>query len=184
MRRGLTCFLAAVSMAASVGAAPVTNHQNFNDSRTKTEVLTQTPGHKPKTSLTQSKASKFASAVAKAASKPAYQLGLSSWYGRQFHGKKTASGEPFDMYQFTAAHRNLPLGTWLKVTNVKNGKWVVVRVNDRGPVPQSRILDLSYGAAQMLKFGNAGVTRVRLDLMKDAGARAVAENVAVAAALP
>ena len=176
MRRGLTCFMATLSMVASVGAAPVTNHQKFTDSRQKTEIITPNFDLNQKTRSIQKKTLTNA--------KPAYQLGLSSWYGRQFHGKKTASGEAFDMYQFTAAHRHLPLGTWLKVTNVKNGKWVVVRVNDRGPVPQTRILDLSYGAARMLRFGNAGVTRVRLDLMKDSGATALANDVAVRASLP
>src|SRR5258706_11829393 len=79
-----------------------------------------------------------------------YQVGRASWYGKQFHGRTTASGEPYDMFQFTAAHRQLPLGTWVKVTNMHNGRWVMVRVNDRGPVPESRIIDLSYGAAEML----------------------------------
>ena len=79
-----------------------------------------------------------------------YQVGKASWYGKQFHGRTTASGEPYDMFQFTAAHRQLPLGTWVKVTNMHNGRWVMVRVNDRGPVPESRIIDLSYGAAEML----------------------------------
>jgi len=69
------------------------------------------------------------------------------------------------MFQFTAAHRYLPLGTWVKVTNLRNGKWLMVRINDRGPVPESRIIDLSYGAAAMLEFGHAGVERVRLDLV-------------------
>lgn len=176
MRRGLTCFMATLSMIASVGAAPDTNHQKFTESGQKTEIITPTPDLNQKTRGIQK--------TTYTNVKPAYQLGLSSWYGRQFHGRKTASGEAFDMFKFTAAHRHLPLGTWLKVTNVKNGKWVVVRVNDRGPVPPSRILDLSYGAAQMLKFGNAGVTRVRLDLMKESGAMAIANDVAVRLALP
>jgi len=69
------------------------------------------------------------------------------------------------MFQFTAAHRELPLGTWVKVTNLRNGKWLMVRINDRGPVPESRIIDLSYGAAAMLEFRHAGVERVQLDLV-------------------
>ena len=69
------------------------------------------------------------------------------------------------MFQFTAAHRYLPLGTWVKVTNLRNGKWLMVRINDRGPVPESRIIDLSYGAAAMLEFRHAGVEQVRLDLV-------------------
>ena len=98
-------------------------------------------------------------------SKP-YQVGKASWYGKQFHGRITASGEQYDMFQFTAAHRQLPLGTWLKVTNMHNGRWVMVRVNDRGPVPESRIIDLSYGAAEMLfDAKDRGLLKVRLDIM-------------------
>jgi len=94
-----------------------------------------------------------------------YEIGRASWYGKPFHGRTTASGEPYDMFQFTAAHRYLPLGTWVRVTNLRNGRWLMVRVNDRGPVPESRIIDLSYGAAAMLEFRHEGVERVQLDLV-------------------
>jgi rare lipoprotein A len=94
-----------------------------------------------------------------------YEVGSASWYGKPFHGRATASGEPYDMFQFTAAHRQLPLGTWVKVTNLRNGKWLMVRINDRGPVPEDRIIDLSYGAAAMLNFRRTGVERVRLDIV-------------------
>jgi rare lipoprotein A len=94
-----------------------------------------------------------------------HQVGLASWYGKHFHGKKTASGETYDMFQFTAAHPRLPLGTLLRVTNLHNGHWVIVRVNDRGPVPKSRIIDLSYGAAQMIGLRRQGTERVRLDVV-------------------
>jgi rare lipoprotein A len=94
-----------------------------------------------------------------------YQVGRASWYGKYFHGKKTASGETYNMFQFTAAHQELPLGTYVKVTNLRNQRWVVVRVNDRGPVPESRIIDLSYGAASMLGLRAHGIERVRLDLV-------------------
>ena len=97
-----------------------------------------------------------------------YQVGTASWYGRYFHGKATASGEPFDMYQFTAAHRHLPLGTMVQVTNLKNGQTVVVRVNDRGPMPKSRIIDLSYGAARMIGLSGPGLEPVRLDILEPA----------------
>jgi rare lipoprotein A len=93
------------------------------------------------------------------------QLGKASWYGRIFQHKRTASGEPYDMNQFTAAHRTLPLGSWVKVTNLKNDRSVVVRINDRGPVMKSRIIDLSYGAAKMLDMGPTGVDPVRLELI-------------------
>ena len=95
-------------------------------------------------------------------SKP-YQIGRASWYGKPFHGRTTANGETYNMFQFTAAHRQLPLGTWVKVTNLSNGRWIMVRVNDRGPVPENRIIDLSYAAAQLLGFRERGVERVRLD---------------------
>ena len=95
----------------------------------------------------------------------AYQIGTASWYGRQFHGRPTASGERYDMYQLTAAHRTLPLGTWVKVTNLRNGRWILVRINDRGPVPQDRIIDLSYTAAQMLDLKAWGIGKVRIDLV-------------------
>ncbi len=95
-----------------------------------------------------------------------YQVGKASWYGRLFQHKKTASGEPYDMHDFTAAHRTLPMGSWVKVTNLKNDKSVMVRINDRGPVAKSRILDLSYGAAMILGIRDRGVARVRLDLIE------------------
>src|SRR5271167_817223 len=92
-----------------------------------------------------------------------FQVGKASWYGRIFQHKQTASGEPYDMYQFTAAHRTLPLGSWVKVTDLRTERSVVVRINDRGPVLKNRIIDLSYSAAKMLDMG--GVHPVRLDLI-------------------
>lgn len=85
------------------------------------------------------------------ANKPYRAQGLASWYGRKFHGKKTSSGEPYDMYGMTAAHRTLPIPSYARVTNVKTGKSVMVRINDRGPFHPSRLIDLSYTAA--LKLG-------------------------------
>lgn len=101
------------------------------------------------------------------AHKPAswHQLGLASWYGQEFQGKETANGETFNMHDLTCAHRSLPLGTWLKVTNMHTRKWIVVRVNDRGPVPDTRIVDLSSEAARMLGMRSRGVTRVRLEVI-------------------
>lgn len=94
-----------------------------------------------------------------------FQVGTASWYGSYFHGKETASGEPYNMYDLTAAHPTLPLGTFVKVTNLRNGRTVVVRVNDRGPVVDGRIIDLSYGAARMLNLEHRGIQQVRLDLV-------------------
>src|SRR5262249_5163424 len=95
-----------------------------------------------------------------------FQVGTASWYGRYFHGRQTASGEPYDMFALTAAHRTLKLGTWVRVTNLRNGKSVLVRINDRGPVPQSRIIDLSFEAATMLDFRARGLERVRVDVVE------------------
>ena len=106
------------------------------------------------------------------AKKPA-EVGRASWYGKAFHGRQTASGEPFDMYQFTAAHRTLPIGSYAKVTNLRNGKWVIVRINDRGPWVDGRVLDISYGAAQRLDFQDRGVTKVKIEVMKS---ELIAEN--------
>jgi len=93
-----------------------------------------------------------------------YQVGTASWYGDYFQGKTTASGEPYDMNDLTAAHPSLPLGTRIRVTNLRNGRAVILRVNDRGPVVDGRIIDVSYGAAQILGMGGTGIQRVRLDL--------------------
>ena len=90
-----------------------------------------------------------------------YQIGIASWYGTKFQGRTTAGGERFDMNLMTCAHRSLPMGTWLRVTNLKNHKTAYVRVNDRGPVPDDRIVDLSYAAAQAV--GLAGLGQVKLE---------------------
>jgi rare lipoprotein A len=94
------------------------------------------------------------------------KYGLASYYGADFHGKRTASGETFDQYKLTCAHRDLPFGTRLKVTNVENGKWVVVRVNDRGPWVAGRIIDLSYAAARKIDMVEAGIVDVKLEILK------------------
>jgi len=96
------------------------------------------------------------------------QVGNASWYGRLFQQKRTASGEPFDMYRLTAAHRTLPLGSWVKVTDLKNARSVIVRINDRGPVPKNRIIDLSYRAAKMLGMSESGIHPVRVELLDNA----------------
>jgi len=94
------------------------------------------------------------------------QTGAASWYGQAHHGKKTASGEAFDMYALTAAHRSLPLGTRIRVTNVANGRAIDVRINDRGPAIPGRIIDLSYGAARALGAVGDGVFRVRIAILE------------------
>lgn len=138
MNRVLSILVAALFLAANVGAAPVPNHL--------------VPQVKSKNK------------APKRVSRP-YQVGNASWYGKSFHGRTTASGEDFDMFELTAAHRQLPLGTYVRVTDLRNGKSVIVRVNDRGPYIKGRIVDLSYGAARMLDF-HAGVEKVRLDIVR------------------
>ena len=90
-----------------------------------------------------------------------FQTGQASWYGLKFQGRRTATGEKFDMNTFTCAHRSLPLGSWLRVTNLRNRKAVLVRVNDRGPMTGNRIIDLSYAAANAVGIG--GLSQVKLE---------------------
>jgi len=90
------------------------------------------------------------------------QRGIASWYGKKFHGKRTSSGEPYNMYSMTAAHTQLPLPTYVQVTNLKNGKQVVLRVNDRGPFHGNRIIDLSYTAATKLDIVREGTGLVEV----------------------
>lgn len=91
------------------------------------------------------------------------QSGNASWYGGQFHGRKTASGERYNMHAMTAAHRTLPIPSYAKVTNTRNGKSVIVRVNDRGPFHGNRVMDLSKAAARQLGFINQGTAHVKIE---------------------
>lgn len=91
--------------------------------------------------------------------------GIASWYGEKFHGKRTSSGEPYDMYALTAAHTTLPLPTHVRVTNLENERSIIVRVNDRGPFKDNRLIDLSYAAAYRLGFLDSGTARVRVEAL-------------------
>lgn len=144
-------ILVTLFYVTSLGAAPGPNSSESRNTENRTEATRPAPVSKRQLHRR----------------KP-YQIGTASWYGKQFEGKPTATGEPYDMHEFTAAHMTLPLGTWVKVTNLRNGNWVVVRINDRGPVVPGRIIDLSYGAARMLNFKARGLTRVRLDIIHPA----------------
>src|SRR5438067_6310058 len=95
--------------------------------------------------------------------RPYKERGLASWYGRRFHNQKTSTGEPYDMYAMTAAHPTLPLPSYARVTNLANGRSVVVRVNDRGPFHPGRIIDVSRAAAQVLGMIERGTTRVHIE---------------------
>jgi rare lipoprotein A len=147
MRRRLAHGLALAFLIASLGAAQGPNNSEATPApnssiQTKPEVRKQANKLKP------------------------YQVGTASWYGEYFVGKPTASGEPYNMYDLTAASLTIPLGTYVRVTNLRNGRAVVVRVNDRGPVVPGRIIDLSYGAATVLQFTHRGLQRVRIDLVE------------------
>jgi len=146
MQRRLAQGLALASMIASLGAAQGPNISEATPAPSssvpsRSEVRKQVGKQKP------------------------YQVGTASWYGENFHGKPTASGEIYDMYGMTAAHLTLPMGSFVRVTNLRNGRSVVVRVNDRGPIVPGRIIDVSYEAAQALQFRAKGLQRVRLDLV-------------------
>jgi len=153
MRRRLAEGLAVLLSVASLGAGAASGPSLEAATVTKPQVtVKETSGH----------------ATRKPKKSPAYQVGTASWYGEYFQGKQTASGEPYDMRDFTAAHPTLPLGTFVRVTNLRNGKAVVVRINDRGPVVEGRIIDLSYNSARALGFEQRGLQTVRLDIYRPA----------------
>src|SRR5258707_15418912 len=159
MRRRLAHGLALALLVASLGAAQGPNNSEappapVNPAQTKPKVSNHTG--KPS----------------------AYQVGTASWYGEYFDGKPTASGEDYDMYDMTAAHPTLPLGSYVRVTNMRNGRAVVVKVNDRGPVVPGRIIDLAYAAAQVLEFQHRGLQKVRHDLVKPRTKRSAYQTVA------
>lgn len=156
MRRRLAEGLAVVLSVASLGAGAASRPSSLEAAKVTQLPVTRTGQRIRKTSSPKSRA---------------YQVGTASWYGEQFQGRQTASGEPFDMRDFTAAHPTLPLGTYVRVTNLRNGKAVVVRINDRGPVVDGRIIDVSYNAARALGFKERGLQRVRLDLYQPKNSR-------------
>ncbi len=94
------------------------------------------------------------------------EKGVASWYGKAFHKKRTSSGERYNMYKMTAAHKTLPLSTYVLVTNLKNGRQVVVKVNDRGPFVYNRLIDLSYAAAKKLGMVGRGTAQVTVKAVK------------------
>jgi|ERR1700722_1692964 len=152
MRRRLAEGLAIVLSIASLGAGAASGPSSLEAAK-----VTQPP-------VIENATGGYHSRTTNSPKSKAYQVGTASWYGEQFQGKETTSGEPFDMHDFTAAHPSLPLGTFVKVTNLRNNKAVVVRINDRGPFVDDRIIDLSYSAARALGFRDRGLQKVRLDL--------------------
>jgi len=99
------------------------------------------------------------------------RTGVASWYGEDFHGRRTANGETYDMNAMTAAHTTLPLPTIVRVTNLENGRSVVVRINDRGPFAEDRIIDMSRAGARELGFERNGLARVRVAVLREASLR-------------
>lgn len=93
------------------------------------------------------------------------QVGKGSWYGKKFHGRRTANGERYNMYAYTAAHKTLPFNSMVEVTNLKNNRKIIVRINDRGPYARGRIIDLSYLAAKKLGYINQGVAKLRVKVL-------------------
>jgi len=148
MRRRFAESLALVFSIASLGAGAASGPSSLEAAKVTKPPVISTSGHITK----------------KAKKSLPYQVGIASWYGDYFQGKETASGEPYDMRDFTAAHPTLPLGTFVKVTNLRNGRMVVVRINDRGPVVEGRIIDVSYNAARALGFKERGLQKVSIDL--------------------
>jgi rare lipoprotein A len=158
MRRRLAEGLAVILSIASLGAGAASGPSSLEAAKvTHSLVASSSSAHNSR--KTNSRKLK------------AYQVGTASWYGEQFQGKQTASGEPYDMRAFTAAHPSLPRGTLVNVTNLRNGNAVVVRINDRGPVVDGRIIDLSYNAARALGFEERGLQTVRLDLYRSTTSR-------------
>ncbi len=154
MRRRLAEGLAVLLSVASLGAGAASGPNSSEAAKvTKPQVARTAIG---------------GTHIAKRLKSRPYQVGTASWYGEQFQGRETASGELFNMHDFTAAHLALPLGTFVKVTNLRNGRTVVVRINDRGPVVDGRIIDVSYNAARALGFKEVGLQKVRLDVIQPA----------------
>jgi rare lipoprotein A len=114
------------------------------------------------------------------------ERGVASWYGKKFHGRSTSSGERYDMYEMTAAHKSLPLPTIARVTNLTNGRSIIVRINDRGPFIDNRIIDMSYAAAIELDMTQAGTAMVEVEALTKSSAKAATrpENIQPAAGTP
>jgi rare lipoprotein A len=150
MRRRLAESLAMLFAIVSLGAGAASGPNSSEAARVTKPAVVSTASRR----------------TAKQSKNKPYEVGTASWYGEYFQGKETASGEPFDMQALTAAHPVLPLGSFVRVTNLRNGRAVVVRINDRGPVVEGRIIDVSYNTARVLGFEGKGLQRVRLDVVR------------------
>ncbi|TKC89796.1 septal ring lytic transglycosylase RlpA family protein [Trinickia terrae] len=168
---GLFAFLALTGCAVPQGSA---DQANAAAMRTQAgaplgygDALTSIPAAAPKPSLADAKPLDAGPDVS-----DFHQTGRASWYGTKFHGRKTASGERYNMNALTAAHKTLPLGAFVRVTNMTNNKSVVVKINDRGPYIRGRVLDVSYAAARLLGLSKAGTARVKMEGLSQQEAKA------------
>jgi rare lipoprotein A len=162
MARWVARLLLAQTFVLGAGCVPAPVYHNYPEAP---------PGHpKPQRSRTPPKTARPEQSARpldpdRISTAKAYQVGVASYYGEQFHGKRTANGETFNMYKLTAAHRVLPLGTIVRVTNLDNGRWAIVKVNDRGPFVEGRVLDLSFAAALELEMVKDGTANVMIELV-------------------
>jgi rare lipoprotein A len=169
VRRSLTP-LVCIALLAACGSAPKRGGYYANDGppdRAPAD-LAEAPDAEPRVEPLLARANRPYTALGRSytpltSDVPFRQKGLASWYGRQFHGNRTASGEIYDMFAMTAAHPTLPIPSYVRVVNPRNGKAVIVRVNDRGPFKSDRIIDLSYGAATKLGIAGAGTGEVEIE---------------------
>ncbi|MAJ45594.1 MAG: hypothetical protein CMF96_12755 [Candidatus Marinimicrobia bacterium] len=144
----------------------------YNSENTKDITYLKSNSHKNNIKIENDNLKKHIKKSSKKKKQPKFDVnkktykGISSFYGKKFHGKLTANGEVYDMYGLTAAHKTFPLNTICRVTNMSNSKSLILRINDRGPYVGNRILDCSYGAAKKLDFINEGVTEVKIEIME------------------
>jgi rare lipoprotein A len=162
--------LICAALLAACGSAPKRGGYYANDGppdRAPAD-LAETPDAEPRVEPFLARANRPYTALGRSytpltADVPFRQKGLASWYGKQFHGNRTASGEVYDMFAMTAAHPTLPIPSYVRVVNPRNGRAAIVRVNDRGPFKSDRIIDLSYGAATKLGIAGAGTGEVEIE---------------------
>jgi rare lipoprotein A len=173
-------MLAAVLTLAGCGSAPKRGGGFYQDDGPPRDVprdLERTPDATPRVEPFHPFANRPYTALGRSFTpvtddRPMRQRGYASWYGRQFHGNRTAIGERYDMFAMTAAHPTMPLPSYARVTNTRSGASVIVRVNDRGPFKHDRVIDLSYAAATRLGFANAGTVEVEVVRLTHADIRA------------
>jgi rare lipoprotein A len=162
--------LACIALLVACGSTPKRGGYYANDGPPERAPadLAETPDAEPRVEPLLARANRPYTALGRSytpltSDVPFRQMGLASWYGKQFHGNRTASGEIYDMFAMTAAHPTLPIPSYVRVVNPRNGKAVIVRVNDRGPFKSDRIIDLSYGAATRLGIAGAGTGEVEIE---------------------